>query len=415
MDTVFSEHFARLHQQAERQIGQLSAVCEMLDLVAAKWGQDPSWLLTKLFEIILRHLGTDSLLFKAEMEKGVKNHSLPMHLQACAAGVTPLSPDEIQSLETLITHESGQAASNQTYQLGKRSIAVIPLEAGEYRAGWLAILHHDIAIFTPEQRRFLKLLADELTNILQLFEKQQQLIEETRGKERLCRFFSPEISREILAAAGEPKTGRESLVTILFADIRGFSHLTEIHKPHQIVEILNHFYQTMTRVIFKHQGTLDKFAGDGLLALFGAPVKRDDDPLRAVKAAIEMQQEWQAHFPHYPQGNPAVELAPAFAVGIHTGKVISGFLGNDELLTFTVIGDAVNTCHRIVSLAEARQIIISGDTWEAIEQPGYSNMLESAVITPYRRAQPLRGMDKFIDLYQVEKTNDINRHEPAVQ
>ncbi len=286
MDTVFNEHFAHLHRQAERQIGQLSAVCEMLDLVAIELGGNTNQLLTKIFEIILRHLGTDSLYFKAEIPKRQRNIYLPLHLHACAAGIPPLSHDEMQQIDTLINNQPDPPISAQTYTLGKLTLAIIPLEAGKYRAGFLALLHHDIAFFTPEQFRFSRLLANELTSIMHLLEKQQQLITETRDKERLCRFFSPEISREILATAGQQCHGKEGLVTILFADIRGFSHLTEILKPHQTVEILNHFYQTMTRIIFKHLGTLDKFAGDGLLALFGAPISREDDPFRAVKAAI---------------------------------------------------------------------------------------------------------------------------------
>ena len=402
MDTVLSEHFAHLHRQAERHVGQLSAVCEMLDLVATEFGNDTSWLLTKLFEIMIRHLGTDSLYFKAERPKREKSPALPAHLQACAAGYPPLSPDEIQHLDTLINNQPSPTIPAQTYNLGEQTVAIIPLETGIYRAGFLAVLHHDRAFFTPEQFRFFRLLANELTTILRLLAKEQQLIEETRNRERLCRFFSPEISEKILATAGRQDQGEESLATILFADIRGFSQLTEILKPQQIIEIVNHFYQTMTRIIFKHLGTIDKFAGDGLLALFGAPVWRQDDPFRAVKAAIEMQQEWQKSFSIASEdNNPAVKLQPAFAVGIHTGKVISGFLGNDELLTFTVIGDPVNTCHRMVSLAEARQIIISGETKAAMNQQNNNTSLQSATIIPYRSAQALRGMDKVIDLYQV--------------
>ncbi|MEA2109604.1 MAG: adenylate/guanylate cyclase domain-containing protein [Pseudomonadota bacterium] len=403
MDTVFSEHFAHLHRQAERQVGQLSAVCEMLDLAAIELGGDTSQLLTKLFEIILRHLGTDSLYFKTETPEWERNIFLPLQLHVCAAGIPPLNHDEIQQIDTLINNQPDRPMPAQTYHLGEQTLAITALEAGKYRVGFLAILHHDIAFFTPEQFRFFRLLANELTNILRLLEKQQQLIEETRNKERLCRFFSPEISREILATAGQQCHSKESLATILFADIRGFSQLTETLNPQQVTKILNHFYQTMTRIIFKHLGTLDKFAGDGLLALFGAPVSREDDPFRAVKAAVEMQQEWQKPFSITAEDNPAVNIRPDFAVGIHTGKVISGFLGNDELLTFTVIGDAVNTCHRIVSLAEARQIIISGETKVTMDQQDNNTSSLSAVIVPYRSAQSLRGMDKVIDLYQVEK------------
>ena len=403
MDKVFTEHFARLHQQAERQVGQLSAVCEMLDLVAVEWGGDTSKLLTKLFEIILRHLGTDSMYFSTGAPTWKKGGALPSHLHACAAGVPPLGHDEIQRIDTLINNQPNQDLPVKTYNLGKRSIAIIPLEAGGYQAGFLTILHHDIAFFTPEQCRFIRLLANELTSILRLIEKQQLLTEETRRKEQLNRFFSPEIGQEILASDGQQRCSKENQATILFADIRGFSQLAEILNSHQIVEILNHFYQTMTQIIFKHLGTLDKFAGDGLLALFGVPVSREDDPFRAVKAAIEMQQEWQKQSSLLPPENPEIKVQPAFGVGIHTGKVISGFLGNSEFLTFAVIGDAVNTCHRIVSLAKARQIIISGETKTAMDQKGSNTSSLSATIIPYRSAYHLRGMDKIIDLYQVEK------------
>ncbi len=118
-----------------------------------------------------------------------------------------------------------------------------------------------------------------------------------------------------------------------------------------------------------------------------------------------MQQEWQKQSPLRHQGGPALNLHPAFAVGIHTGKVISGFLGNDELLTFTVIGDAVNTCHRIVSLAEAGQIIVSGETKARLDQQDSNISSLSRAIIPYRSGHHLRGMDKVIDLYQVEKYN----------
>ncbi len=397
MDTVFSEHFARLHQQAERQVGQLSAVCEILNLAAAEWEQDTDILLTKIFEVMLRHLGADGLVFIRTNNKKV-NTVLPLQLDANAAGTPPLRQKDIQQITTLINAYSGWHSTNQTHQLEKRVVLTLLLKTENYQPGFLVIHHRDQDLFSPDFFRFSKLLANELTMVLQLLEKQQLLLEETRNKERLCRFFSPEVSNKILAASNQQNINKETTTTILFADIRGFSQLTEQYQAHQMVETLNHFYQIMSRIIFKHLGTLDKFAGDGLLALFGAPVSRTNDPFRAVKAAIEMQLEWQDHLSSLPGNAPH----PSFAVGIHTGKVIVGFLGNDELLTFTVIGDPVNTCHRLVTLAEAGQIIISSETKKAMEKQNGNKFLESISITPYRSAYQPRGMNKTIDLFQVK-------------
>ncbi|GEM_PF-2715268 len=396
MDTVFSEHFARLQQQAERQVGQLSAICEMLDLAAAEWEQSHTLLLTKIFEVMLRHLGADGLFFLAA-EKEEKPLLLPSQLEVNAAGTPPLERKEIQQIAALTSTQSNYPAIEQTSQLEKRIIFILPLEAGDYQPGFLTVHHHDRDFFTPDLFRFSKLLTNELTTILRLLEKQQRLLEETRGKERLCRFFSPEITNKILTAADQEKAGEEATVTILFADIRGFSHLSEQFQARQIVATLNCFYRIMTQIIFKHLGTLDKFAGDGLLALFGTPVHRTDDPVRAVAAAIEMQRQWRDHVSTLPQNAPR----PSFAIGIHTGKVIAGFLGNDELLTFTVVGDPVNTCHRLVSLAPAGQIIISGDTKKSMEHQAGGSLPPSASVIPFRSAHNLRGMNKVIDLFQV--------------
>jgi len=394
MDTVFSEHFTRLHQRTERQVAQLSAVCEMLDLAAAEWGQDTSLILTKIFEVMIRHLLADGLLFI----NTDKSKALPLQLDANAAGTAPLRQKEIQQIATLTNTHSPEDASGQTHQLEKRTVLILPLEAGDYQPGFLVAYHDDQDLFTPDFFRFFKLLTSELAMILRLLEKQRLLLEETRSKERLYRFFSPDISSEILTASSRENAGREATATILFADIRGFSRLAEQYQADQIVETLDCFYQTMTRIIFKHLGTLDKFAGDGLLALFGTPVSRKNDPYRAVDAAIEMQQQWQKHVSSLPGDVPR----PSFAIGIHTGKVTAGFLGNDELLTFTVIGDPVNTCHRLVSLAGAGQIIISGETKKAIEKQKDNRFLKSISITPYQSAYQPRGMSKTIDLYQVK-------------
>jgi adenylate cyclase len=148
-------------------------------------------------------------------------------------------------------------------------------------------------------------------------------------------------------------------ITVLFSDIRGFTTMSAGMTPNQIMEMLNEYFDEMTRIIFAHQGTLDKFMGDGIMAIFGAPFSYGDDADRAVLTAIDM----------IKRVRELNELARAsgkrnFAVGIgiNTGTAIVGNVGNLERMDYTVIGEMVNTAFRLTSAAKPNQILISKQT-----------------------------------------------------
>jgi adenylate cyclase len=116
-------------------------------------------------------------------------------------------------------------------------------------------------------------------------------------------------------------------------------------------------------VIFKYEGTLDKFVGDEIMALFGAPVSHPDDPARAVRTALEMMEVLgQLNETRRRRGDPEIQIG----IGINTGEVVAGYLGSSKALEYTVIGDTVNTGARLCSLAKAGQIIISQNTYEHV-------------------------------------------------
>jgi adenylate cyclase len=146
---------------------------------------------------------------------------------------------------------------------------------------------------------------------------------------------------------------------VLFADIRGFTGISESHEPQVVVDALNEYFERMVEIVFRHEGTLDKFIGDEMMVLFGSPVAHDDDPIRAVCAALEMQEALASlNERHQVHGLPPFEIG----IGINTGEVVAGYIGSSQALEYTVIGDPVNTGSRLCSLAKPGQVLISEGT-----------------------------------------------------
>lgn len=191
-----------------------------------------------------------------------------------------------------------------------------------------------------------------------------------RDEERLRglyeRFLPPEILErrvEDLVRAGGSALGtlEEKTVTVLVADIAGFSAVLPKLAPEVVKEILTDLYQRATGVIFSFGGTVDKFLGDGVVALFGAPYNRGDDALRAVRCALAMRADW---------ARAMAKLAPGtrceLKIGLHTGKVLAGALGSESRLDYTAVGEAVNVAAWLCGSGQPAQILITGKTLATI-------------------------------------------------
>jgi adenylate cyclase len=203
----------------------------------------------------------------------------------------------------------------------------------------------------------------------------------------LERFLSPGIARKIMTEAANLRLGGENqTVTILFTDLRGFTSLAETIPPEEVVEILNQYFDAMTELVFAHGGTLDKYLGDGLMCLFGAPFTGERDALAATRAAIEMQIR-------LGQLNRASSRPPLrMGIGINTGSAVVGYLGSARHMDYTAVGDAVNVAARLTSQAGAGQIVISDATYAQI-----------ASQIPVRRLPPMKvkGRVSSVNVYEV--------------
>lgn len=197
-----------------------------------------------------------------------------------------------------------------------------------------------------------------------------QYFVEGREKRKMKRLFGQYVSKDVydqlvanpeLAKLG----GQRRQMTVLFSDIRGFTTVSERGEPEEIVAILNEYFTRMVEIVFAHKGTLDKFVGDMVMALFGAPVGDPHHAEHAVDAALEMirelnrlNQKWAA------EGRPALDIG----IGISTGPMIAGNIGSEAIMSYTVIGDSVNLGARLESLNKeyGTRIIISEATREAL-------------------------------------------------
>ncbi len=207
------------------------------------------------------------------------------------------------------------------------------------------------------------------------------------------RYFAPNVAAQIASEQGSVKlgSGEKRPVVIFFSDIRGFTPMSEKMKPDEISTLLTEYFTEMVEIIFEQGGTLDKFIGDAIMAIWGAPIAHEDDANRAISAAIQMQQvlaelnkKWAA------QGRQPVNIG----IGINFGEVFAGNIGSERRLEYTVIGDAVNTASRLCSKAGPGEIMISEPFYKALKKPPPVEALEPI---------QLKGKAQAVPVYRVKR------------
>ena len=223
----------------------------------------------------------------------------------------------------------------------------------------LAFVYMAIAVWGFRHNILLDMVAPTMSIII-AWMGSFALLSFTEGKDKrkikkmLSQYVSPSILSTLIDKSPQDvlkaEVGSKENLTILFSDIRGFTSISEQLQAEQVVELLNGYLSEMVDVIFKHEGTLDKFIGDAIMAFWGAPIKVSDHGMRAVMAALDMARQLEI----FNQGLIAKGGMPlAIGIGINTGEVILGNIGSEKKLDYTVIGDNVNLASRMEGLTKA--------------------------------------------------------------
>jgi adenylate cyclase len=271
----------------------------------------------------------------------------------------------IKERATVLTHDAAMdfaASKGRSMILNRISSAIVaPLLHNDEILGVLWLDSETLAQFQHKDLEIVTSIAAQAAMFIEINILGKKVEAEIVNRERFSRLLSPNVAAKVMAGELEVKKGGALVAecTVFNSDIRGFTSMSERASPETLVEMLNDYFEQMVETLFKYEGTLDKFMGDGIMALWGAPVTHPDDALRCVSCAMEQMEVLGS----FNRGRVERDLPPlAVGMGIHTGPLVAGYIGSSKALSYTVIGDTANTSARLCGIAAAGQILVSETT-----------------------------------------------------
>jgi class 3 adenylate cyclase len=269
------------------------------------------------------------------------------------------------------------------------------------RAGVEALSRGELETRVPPTSR------DEVGELTRAFnEMGDSLCQKQRIQNAFGRYVNDYVLNRLLEGPEEdPTTGMEREITILFADVRKFTRLSEGMKANDVVALLNEVFQLVSDAILSRGGTIDKFIGDSVMAYFGAPVSQSDHAQRAVAAANDILRAVRERNQRVRREGPPAQ-AVEIGIGVHTGVVVVGNIGSDRRTDFTAIGDAVNVAHRLEKLAKPGEILVS----EAVQR-----RVRTTTRLRFEGERQLSGREEPVHVYAVieEESGDAARRAGA--
>ncbi len=218
----------------------------------------------------------------------------------------------------------------------------------------------------------------------------------------LIRNYIPSDLAERILTAGKQIESERRLVTVVFADVTGFTALSEKLDPEDLSAVLNDCFSGLVSVILRYEGTIDKFIGDGIMAIFGAPLAHENDPERAVRCALDMV----AEITRFNTRRGADLSGPlGLHVGVHSGMVIAGNVGSDLRMNYSVIGDTVNLASRLVEISPRGEIFLSSETHK---------LVADVVVADGPFTMTLRGKSGMVDIYKLRALKSESDRKPTV-
>jgi adenylate cyclase len=307
----------------------------------------------------------------------------------------------IRERATVLTHDAAMdfaASKGKSMILNRISSAIVaPLLHNDEILGVLWLDSETLAQFQPKDMEIVTAIATQAAMFIEINILGRKIEQEVVNRERFSRLLSPNVAQRVMSGELEVKKGGQLVeeCTVFNSDIRGFTRMSDGANPAGIVEMLNDYFELMVEVLFKHEGTLDKFMGDGIMALWGAPVVHADDALRSVECALE-QMELLGKFNRTRMEDGHAALA--MGIGIHTGPLVAGYIGSSKALSYTVIGDTANTSARLCGVAAAGQILVSEQTLSKL-----GGKFETEELPPAQ----LKGKEKPFRMFDIKRKNPV--------
>ena len=360
-------------ESLQRKANILSALYEMSKTLGSVF--DLNAIFEKATDIIFRSTPADRVVALLAEKDGedpaltpiamrARDNRLEAHARRLSIGRTitrKVMKDRVALLSQDAASDEQFAGVDSIVSQGVRSTICAPLMTESRVHGALYADRLDpFAAFKPDDLELISAVAAQTAIAVENARAHERLAREEVARANYSRFLPEYVVKQMLENPESFKLGGASqTITILFADIRGFTRISEHAPPEKIVSLLNRYFSAMTEIIFAHGGTLDKYLGDGLMALFGAPTATPDDASNALNAAVAMQRRLLGiNRELRDEGLPEIGVG----MGLHTGEAIIGYIGSDRRSEYTAIGDTVNTSSRLESNARGGEILISDAT-----------------------------------------------------
>lgn len=358
-------------EELRRKAEMLAHLCDMSAALATVF--DPKSVLDYATDIVIRMIGADCCAALL-VEKG-SDDPQPISIRFRDGDVKSSQPRTISrtAVRTAIEKrvmlssndvlgDANLAVSSMTVLQGIRSLACAPLAGREGVYGALYVDRRGVVPepFTELDTQLLAAVAAQAATAVEAAHAHERVKRETLARAAFARFMPQHIIEELVDCPDKFQLGgTNKRISVLFCDVRGFTRLAHRAPPETIVDLLNILFTEMAAEIFAHQGTLNKYLGDGLMALFGAPVGNETHAVNAVNAALGMQRRIKkVNFQLAAKGLPSVTLG----IGINTGEATVGCIGAEQRSEYTAIGDTVNIASRIEGIAHPDQILITHET-----------------------------------------------------
>ncbi|HEY6230714.1 MAG TPA: adenylate/guanylate cyclase domain-containing protein [Pyrinomonadaceae bacterium] len=378
--TTTSQSRDKVLESLQRKANILTALYEMSKTLGSVF--DLEAIFAKATDVIFRSTPADRVVALLAEGNGSENpedvklnpiamrardESLNNHARKLSIGRTitrKVMRDRVALLSQDAASDEEFAGVDSIVSQGVRSTICAPL-VGESRVhGAIYADRLDpFAAFKPDDLDLISAVAAQTAIAVENARAHERLAREEVARANYSRFLPEYVVKQMLENPESFKLGGvNQTITILFADIRGFTRISEHAPPEKIVGLLNRYFSAMTDIIFAHGGTLDKYLGDGLMALFGAPATTPEDASNALNAAVAMQRRLLGiNMELRAEGLAEVGVG----IGLHTGEVTVGYIGSERRSEYTAIGDSVNTASRLESNAKGGQILISDATAKA--------------------------------------------------